>query len=107
MARAWAMKEAFRRLSDYRSIPAARGLLRALAGVGDLLAAPANNPFRRDHPASSQQCPQLHRLPTHECGHGGTERQDPWIKYSSRGFRNRERFKLAIYFHCGGLNLAP
>ena len=30
-----------------------------------------------------------------------------WIKYSSRGFRNRERFKLAIYFHCGGLNLNP
>ena len=30
-----------------------------------------------------------------------------WIKYSSRGFRNRERFKLAIYFHCGGLDLSP
>ena len=30
-----------------------------------------------------------------------------WIKYSSRGFRDRERFKLAIYFHCGGLDLDP
>jgi hypothetical protein len=30
-----------------------------------------------------------------------------WIKYSSRGFRARERFKLAIYFHCGGLGLDP
>jgi transposase len=30
-----------------------------------------------------------------------------WIKYSSRGFRNRERFKLAILFHCGGLDLEP
>ena len=28
-----------------------------------------------------------------------------WIKYSSRGFRDRERFKLAIMFHCGGLDL--
>jgi hypothetical protein len=23
------------------------------------------------------------------------------------GFRNREHFKAAIYFHCGGLNLYP
>jgi hypothetical protein len=30
-----------------------------------------------------------------------------WIKYSSRGFRDRERFKTAIYFHCGGLDLDP
>lgn len=30
-----------------------------------------------------------------------------WIKYTSRGFRDRERFKLAIYFHCGGLDLDP
>jgi transposase len=30
-----------------------------------------------------------------------------WIKYSSRGFRNRERFKLPIYFHCDGLDLDP
>jgi len=30
-----------------------------------------------------------------------------WIKYSFRGFRDRERFKLAILFHCGGLDLEP
>jgi transposase len=23
------------------------------------------------------------------------------------GFRNREHYKTAIYFHCGGLNLYP
>jgi hypothetical protein len=23
------------------------------------------------------------------------------------GFRNREHFKIAIYFHCGGLDLYP
>jgi transposase len=27
------------------------------------------------------------------------------VKYMSRGFRNRERFRNAIYFHCGGLDL--
>ncbi len=30
-----------------------------------------------------------------------------WIRYTARGFRNRENFKTAIYFHCGGLNLYP
>ena len=30
-----------------------------------------------------------------------------WVKYTARGFRNRENFVHAIYFHCGGLDLAP
>jgi transposase len=30
-----------------------------------------------------------------------------WIKYTGRGFRNRERFRRAIYFHLGGLKMAP
>lgn len=30
-----------------------------------------------------------------------------WIKRSARGFRNRERFRQAIYFHLGGLDLYP
>lgn len=30
-----------------------------------------------------------------------------WVKYTARGFRNFNNFVNAIYFHCGGLNLAP
>lgn len=30
-----------------------------------------------------------------------------WLKYTARGFRNRERFRNAIYFHLGGLDLYP
>ena len=30
-----------------------------------------------------------------------------WIKFTARGFRNRERFRNAIYFHLGGLHLYP
>ena len=30
-----------------------------------------------------------------------------WIKYTARGFRNRERFRNAIYFHLGGLDMQP
>jgi transposase len=29
------------------------------------------------------------------------------IKKMACGFRNREHFKIAIYFHCGGLDLYP
>jgi len=29
------------------------------------------------------------------------------VKYTARGFRNIQNFVHAIYFHCGGLNLAP
>jgi transposase len=30
-----------------------------------------------------------------------------WIKYMARGFRSREGYRRAIYFHCGGLQLHP
>lgn len=30
-----------------------------------------------------------------------------WVKKSACGFRNRERFRTAILFHCGGLDLYP
>jgi transposase len=30
-----------------------------------------------------------------------------WIKYTARGFRSREGYRRAIYFHCGGLELYP
>jgi transposase len=30
-----------------------------------------------------------------------------WIKYQARGFRNRTRFRAAIYFHLSGLDLYP
>lgn len=29
------------------------------------------------------------------------------IKEMAYGFRNIEHFRIAIYFHCGGLNLYP
>jgi transposase len=30
-----------------------------------------------------------------------------WAKYTARGFRNKRNFRTAIYFHCGGLDMAP
>jgi transposase len=30
-----------------------------------------------------------------------------WVKYTARGFRDKQNFINAIYFHGGGLDLAP
>jgi transposase len=30
-----------------------------------------------------------------------------WLKYAARGYRNRDRFRAAIFFHLGGLDLYP
>ncbi len=30
-----------------------------------------------------------------------------WLRKSARGYRNRDRFGIAIYFHLGGLDLYP
>jgi transposase len=30
-----------------------------------------------------------------------------WVKYTARGFRNKRNFQIAIYFHCGRLDLVP
>jgi transposase len=30
-----------------------------------------------------------------------------WVKYTARGFRNKQNFKNAIYFHCGKLDMSP
>ena len=30
-----------------------------------------------------------------------------WVKYTARGYRNKQNFIHAIYFHCGGLDLVP
>lgn len=37
----------------------------------------------------------------------GVNAKIQWIKFMARGFRNRERFRNAIYFHLAGLNLYP
>jgi hypothetical protein len=37
----------------------------------------------------------------------GSAEAGQWLKYKARGFRNRERFRNAIYFHLGGLDLYP
>jgi transposase len=106
-ARAWAMKDAFRHIWDYESIPAARAFfdrwqawairsrLRPMIHVAGIIRRHLENILNY----------LVHRITNAVTE--GLNAKIQWIKYSSRGFRNRERFKLAIYFHCGGLDLDP
>jgi transposase len=105
--RAWAIKESFRWFWDYRLrgwgekhfnawyfwathsrlqpvIDAARTLKRHEAGLLSYFA---------------------HRITS--AGAEGLNSKIQAIRVSARGFRNRENFKTAIYFHCGGLELYP
>lgn len=106
-ARAWALKEAFGRIWAYRSIPAARAFFRrwyAWAIRSRL------KPVIHFAGIIARRLENILTYLTHRITNAVTEGLNAkiqWIKYSSRGFRNRERFKLAILFHCGGLDLEP
>jgi len=47
------------------------------------------------------------RHPITNAGSESINSKIQWVKYTARGFRNKHNFQIAIYFHCGGLDLAP
>lgn len=106
-ARAWAIKESLRPLWEYTYIGAARTFfkrwywwathsrLAPIVEVARMLKAHLEN---------------ILTYLTHRITNAVTEGLNAkiqWIKFGARGFRNRESFKMAIMFHCGGLDLEP
>jgi len=93
-ARAWALKETAMALYDY------------------IYERPARKHFRWWHgwAVTSRLQPMIEvgfeNIITY-LRHRVTNAKIQWVKYTARGFRNRQNFAHAIYFHCGGLNLAP
>jgi hypothetical protein len=75
--------------------------------MGDAVALSADAASRHHPPRSSREHPHYLTYRITNAATEGLNAKIQWIKYSSRGFRDRERFKLAIYFHCGGLDLEP
>jgi transposase len=107
VGRAWALKEAIRRLWTYRSrcwatkffqrwyawavrsrlqpvIQAAKMMKHYLYGILGYLQHPYTNALTESLNATIQE-----------------------LKYRARGYRNRDNFRLAILFHCGGLMMDP
>ena len=106
-ARAWAIKESLRHLWDYTYVGAARTFfqrwywwathsrLASIIKVARMLKAHLEN---------------ILTYLTHRITNAVTEGLNAkiqWIKFGARGFRNRDSFKTAILFHCGGLDLEP
>ena len=67
-------------------------------------------PMRRVAQMITQHWANIRTCFTHRIATAGAEVIDAKIqvlKFRARGFRNRGRFRNAIYFHCGGLDLYP
>lgn len=106
-ARAWAIKESFRKLWEYRSLAAARAFSKRW-----LVWAKRSRLKSMIYFAGiiERRLENILTYLTHHITNAvseGLNAKIQWIKYSSRGFRNRDRFKLAILFHLGGLDLDP
>ena len=95
-ARAWALKETAMHLYDYTyKGPAQKYFLRwhswaVRSRLAPMVAAAGMLKHRITNAASESINAKIQ-----------------WVKYTARGFRNKQNFINAIYFHCGGLDLAP
>lgn len=106
-ARAWALKESLRRLWEYTYVGAARTFFKRWYwwATHSRLA-----PMIKVARMLKRHLENILTYLTHRITNAVTEGLNAkiqWVKYGARGFRNRETFKMAILFHCGGLDLEP
>jgi len=107
VARAWALKERFRQLWEYRYVGAAQRFFRRWfwRATHSRL-----GPMARVAWLIRRHLPNVLTYLRHRITNAGLEAVNAtiqWVKKTARGFRNVEHFKTAIYFHCGGLDLYP
>jgi transposase len=106
-ARAWAIKEHFMVVWNYQYLGVAEKHFRAWfhwARRSHL------EPIKRVALLVARHWKNLRTYFHHRITNAGAESLNSKIqrvKTMARGFRNRERFRNAIYFHCGGLDLYP
>lgn len=106
-ARAWAIKETARRLWNYVYPGAARNFFARWYGwaVRSRL-----EPMKKAAKTLKNHLNGILAYLEHPITNAtaeGVNSKIQWIKYTARGFRNRQNFKTAILFHCGGLRLYP
>lgn len=105
-ARAWALKKSFRKRWGYRSIAAPRAFIKQWLAWAKRSRLPAMIYFAD---IIERRLENILTYLTHRIMNAvseGLNAKIQWIKYASRGFRNRKRFKLAILFHLGGLSIS-
>jgi transposase len=106
-SRAWAIKESLRHLWDFIRLPTAEAYWKrwyfwATHSRLTPVVAAARTIQRHLHNVLTYF---THRI-TNATSEGLNSKIQT-IKNMAAGFRNRENFKTAIYFHCGGLELYP
>lgn len=107
VGRAWAIKEAAGKLWTYRSLTWARKFFTRWYGwaMRSRLA-----PVIRVAHMMQRYLAGILAYVQHRVTNAMTEALNAKIqeiKYRARGYRNRENFRLAILFHCGGLEMNP
>ena len=106
-ARGWAIKETFRKFWDYVYRGSAANFFTRWYSwaVRSRL-----NPVKNVAKMLKRRLPNLLTYFRHPITNAMSESLNAkiqWIKYTAHGFRSREGFRNAIYFHCGGLDLYP
>jgi transposase len=106
-ARAWAIREDLRQTWSYRTeAKARRHLKRWYFWATHSRVKPVVKAARTVH----NHLPNILTYFTHRITNAtaeGLNSKIQTIKQMACGFRNREHYKTAIFFHCGGLNLYP
>ena len=107
VARAWALKEAAGTLWGYKYVGAARSFFRRwyLWATHSRLRPMVEKARLLKRHLDNILTYLKHRITNATAE--GLNSKIQWIRYTARGFRNRENFKTAIYFHCGKLDLYP
>ena len=106
--RAWALKESLRDLWQYTRSRVGLSAMEAGGTAGR--PRPRLTPVIEIARMIKRHLPNVltyFRPPHHERRQRGAQPKIQTIKKMAYGFRNREHFKTAIYFHCGGLDLYP
>ncbi len=106
-SRAWAIKETLRELWFYRSVGWARKFFRQWY---DWATRSKLEPVREMASMLRRRMNQVLNYCTHEITNAvaeGLNSKIMAIKRRACGYRNKENFKTAIYFFCGGLDLCP
>lgn len=107
MARAWELKETAMAIFDLKAAWAAR---RNFGAWFQWAMRSQLEPIKRVARTLHRYWDQIENYFRHRITNASLEALNTKIqqvKRRSRGFRNRDRFREAIFFHCGGLDLYP
>ena len=107
VGRAWSLKESLATLWEYKTV---RGALRFFRNWYGWAMRSQLDPVKRAARTVKHYLQSIVTFTRLRYTNARTEAMNAKIqeiKYRARGYRNRDNFRMAIMFHCGGLNMDP